>query len=539
MSDGFKNITDYLYKTAFNNPDKRAFLHPENISYGKLCNLVDTYASGFQQSEIKKGTHTVVLIKPGVDLFAVTFALFRIGAIPVMIDPGMGTKAMVSALDKTKPEAFIGIPKALILKYLFPKAFGTVKIWISTGSNWVWKGKKLKTFRRKKPKKYDVANIERSDTVAIFFTSGSTGPAKGVVYKNYMLEAQLQLLRSHFKYNPKEIDLCTFPLIGLFSVCLGLSVVLADMDMTHPAKMNPDKVAKNINRFDCTYMFCSPMVLKKLADFCVKKNIKLQSLKKVMVAGAPVLPALLQKGDTIISDFAEIHTPYGATEALPVTDINHLELLKLYGKNKSFTEGICVGYCLEGINIKIIKISDSEIESWNDVKLCEVGEIGEIVVSGENVTQSYFENEEANRLSKIRDSSDRFFWHRTGDLGMLDDEERIWFYGRKSHRVETNGEILFTITTEAVFNQHPDVVRSALVGVNLNGENEAVVCIQLKSGIKKNKKMVYEFKKMALKYEHTKNISVFLFHHQFPVDPRHNAKIFREKLAKWAQKKIK
>ena len=538
MNSEQKNITDYLYKFSQTNPEKLVFLHPKKFTYSKFCNLIDLYAAGFQKSGIQKGTKTVILIKPRIDLFAVTFALLRIGAIIIMIDPGMGNKAMAKALSKINAEAFIGIPKALLLKYIFRKEFKSVKLWISTGINLVRKGIRLSSIRKNENNRYTVAKLNDNDTVAVFFTSGSTGPPKGVVYKNYMFEAQLEYLKEHFKYNPNEIDLCTFPLIGLFSICLGLSVVLADMDMTRPATLKPAKIIKNINKFQCSYMFCSPMVLKKLTDYSHRKDIKLSSLKKIMTAGAPVSPELLQKFKNIISEDTKIHTPYGATEALPVTDINHKELLKLYEDSSSYLKGICIGYPLKNINLKIINITDTEIKKWADVVECINGEVGEIVIRGKNVSQNYFNNKRADKLSKIKDSTRHLLWHRTGDLGKLDDKKRVWFFGRKSQRVETNDKTLYTIPVEAVFNRHPAIERSALVGAKNNGNTEPVVCIQHKHRINKNKQLINELKMMAKENNLTNSISTFIFHKKFPVDPRHNAKIYREKLTIWAQKKI-
>ncbi|MEN8116106.1 MAG: fatty acid CoA ligase family protein [Bacteroidota bacterium] len=529
-----KNITDYLFDFTRINPDKPAFLHPKKITYQNFCRLVDLYASGVQKSGIKKGTKTIVLIKPGIDLFATTFALLRIGAIPVMIDPGMGTKAMARSLAKAEPEAFVGIPKSLLLKYAFPNKFKSVKTWISTGMNWIRGGKRLSAFRKLNHKSYTVADIGKNDDVAVFFTSGSTGPAKGVVYKNYMFEAQLNYLKNHFKYQPQEVDLCTFPLIGLFSVSLGLSVVLADMDMTRPATLKPQKLFDNINTFRCTFMFCSPMVLKKLAVYGQGKNRKLLSLKKVMTAGAPVTPELLQNFVKLLAETAEIHTPYGATEALPVTDIDNKELLEIYSKTEDYSNGICVGYSLENIDLRIIKITDTEIENIENANECSDGEVGEIIIRGENVTQNYFNNNQANRLSKIKDSINSFLWHRTGDLGRLDKKGRVWFYGRKSQRVITGGTTLFTIPVEAVFNRHRAVERSALVGVTKTGTTIPIVCIQLKHRFKKNRQMIAELQRMAEESGFFQNDVTLLFHKKFPVDPRHNAKIYREKLAEWA-----
>lgn len=538
-TSGTKNITDYLYGFAQTSPDKLLLLHPEEISYKTFCKLVDSYACGFLNTGISKGTKTIVLITPGIDLFATIFALFRIGAVPVLIDPGMGNKAMAKALCNINAKAFVGIPKALLFKYIFPKEFHSVRIWISTGLCFIKKGKKLAAFRKRFSREYKVSNNDPNDPVAVFFTSGSTGAAKAVLYKNYMFEAQLNLLRNHFKYQAQEIDLCTFPLLGLFSICLGLSLVLADMDMTHPARLKPEKLVQNIYWFGCTYMFCSPMVLKKLAEFSRRKKLKLPSLKRIMTAGAPVSPQLLHDFAKLLANDAEIHTPYGATEALPVTDISHKELLYLYENSECYSKGICVGYPLINIELRSIKITDAVLEKWEDVEVCKNDEVGEIIVKGQNVSQNYVNNKLANEYSKIKDSESAFLWHRMGDVGRIDAQGRVWFYGRKSQRLETERGTLFTIPTEAVFNQHEDVERSALVGVVEKDRTNPVVCIQLKKGRKKTNRLEDELLDLAKENDLKESISDFFFFKNFPVDPRHNAKIYREKLTQWILKKVK
>ncbi len=533
-----KNITNYLFEFAMANPEKPAFLHPQKITYSQFCNLIDNYATGFRETGISGGTKTIVLVKPGIDLFAVTFALLRIGAVPVMIDPGKGNRAMAKALAKTGAEAFVGIPRALLLKYLFPKSFRSVKIWVSAKFRWFWQGYKLQDFNKIDNQKCEANLIPPNDLVAVFFTSGSTGPAKGVLYQNYMLDAQIKYLKNHFKYNSEDIDLCTFPLIGLLLLCLGLSVVLADMDMTRPATLKPQKLINNINQFSCSHMFCSPMVLNRLATFGIENSIKLQSLKKVMTAGAPVSPNLLRNFKRLLSENSEIHTPFGATEALPVTDICDKELMQLYGNQNYYSEGVCVGYPLEGIDLQIISITDNPILDITD---CQTTKIGEIIIRGPNVTQEYLADEKANRNSKITDYNSDWLWHRTGDLGHLDEKGRVWFYGRKTHRVVTEEITLFTIPCEAVFNQHSKVFRSALVGVNLENSKYGipVICIELKKDFRKSDIIRKELLNLAMKNQMTKSIQFILFHKKFPVDARHNAKIFREKLAVWAQKQIK
>ncbi len=533
-----RNITDHLYNFARSNPEKAALLHPVKITFSGLCSIIDKYAVGFLDKGIQKGTKTIVLITPGTDLFAVSFALLRIGAIPVMIDPGMGVRAMVKALSTVRASAFIGIPSTQFLRFLFPRSFQSVSIFLSSGRVGPWSRNSLNCLRKGTITEYQVANSLADEEAAIFFTSGSTGMAKAVVYENSMLEAQIHYLKAHFGYRPEDIDLCTFPLIGLLVITLGLTLVLADMNMTYPSTMDPRKVAENIVRYNCSTMFCSPMVLKKLAEYGEANEIVFHSLRKVFTAGAPVSPVLLKNFRTLLTSAADIHTPFGSTEALSVTDINDRDLSKLYGGSYTFFDGICVGSPLKDIKLLIIRITDDPVESIGQAGVLQSGEVGEIVVKGPNVTQSYFGNDTANTFAKIRDSDSKLMWHRTGDLGRLDKEGRVWFYGRKLQRVVANDRTYFTIPCEAVFNQHPKVQRSALVGVKKKGSVLPVICVELKNGINHSTKLKEELLLLGQMHEVTNSFREILFFRIFPVDPRHQAKIHRERLAVLAQKQL-
>jgi acyl-CoA synthetase (AMP-forming)/AMP-acid ligase II len=157
------------------------------------------------------------------------------------------------------------------------------------------------------------------------------------------------------------------------------------------------------------------------------------------------------------------------------------------------------------------------------------------------VTRSYFNRPEATALAKIPDPAAGSFYHRMGDLGYLDRQGRIWFCGRKSHRVVTGRESLYTIPCEAVFNTHPAVFRSALVGVRRTTETEPVLCVELEPASRSMApdQLRTELQALAVKHAHTRDIKTFLIHPAFPVDIRHNAKIFREKLAVWATKQTR
>lgn len=530
-------------------PYKRAVVYPvgqdeyKRVAYSHLTFLQldhesDCYAHGLEKAGIRRGTRTVLMVKPGPEFFSLTFAIFKVGAIPVVVDPGMGIGRMLLCLKESKPDAFIGIPVAHALRILFPKYFRTVKTSITIGRPWFWGGLALRHIRQMPWQSYDAVKTTSDETAAILFTTGSTGHAKGVVYTHGMFDAQIRHIKSHFNIAEDEIDLPTFPLFALFDPALGMTAVIPDMDPTKPALVNPEKIIEAIINQGVTNMFASPALLNRVGRYGKSKGIKLPSLKRVVSAGAPVSPSNIERFASMLCGDAEIHTPYGATEAVPVISISSDEILSETGKLSEQGYGICVGRPLDEIQVCIIKITDSPIEKWSEELVVPDGEIGEITVSGDLVAKQYFENTWADALSKIKDEDK--LWHRMGDLGWMDKKGRIWFCGRKNHRVITEKGTLFTIPCEAIYNNHPRVFRSALVGIGSPPKQRPVICIELEprdSGGKKKQLMVELFA-LAKKSALTKNIDTILFKRTFPVDIRHNSKIFREKLALWAGKKL-
>ncbi len=543
------NISSYLKRMAGVQPYKRAVVYPvgideyKRVAYSHLTFLQldhesDCYAHGLEKAGIRRGTRTVLMVKPGPDFFSLTFAIFKVGAVPVVVDPGMGISRMLLCLKESRPDAFIGIPAAHALRILFPKYFKNVKTNITVGRRWFWGGLALRQIQQIPWQSYDAVKTTSDETAAILFTTGSTGPAKGVVYTHGMFDAQIRHIKSHFNISEDEIDLPTFPLFALFDPALGMTAVIPDMDPTKPALVNPEKIIEAIINQGVTNMFASPALLNRVGRYGKSKGIKLPSLKRVISAGAPVSPSNIERFASMLCGDAEIHTPYGATEAVPVISISSSEILSETGKLSEQGFGICVGRVLEGIEIRIIKITDSPIEKWSDSLMVSHNEIGEITVSGDLVTRQYFENTRADDFSKIKDGD--MVWHRMGDLGWMDKKGRIWFCGRKNHRVITEKGTLFTIPCEAIYNNHPKVFRSALVGIGSPPKQKPVICIELEAGDKRKnkKKLKKELFELAIKNVLTENIETILFHRAFPVDIRHNSKIFREKLAVWAENQV-
>lgn len=544
------NIASHLKRMAEITPYKRAVVYPAGrdnsgrVTYSHLTFLQldresDCLAHGMHNAGITRGTRTILMVKPGLEFFVIIFSLFKTGAVPVVVDPGMGIRRMVTCFKEGRPEAFIGIPTAHVLRTLYPKFFKTLKTWVTVGRRWFWRGFTLRRLRRVPWTPYSMAQTRKGDTAAILFTTGSTGPAKGAVYTHGNFDAQLGHIKSHLKISRDEIDLSTFPLFALFWPALGITSVIPDMDPTKPACVNPKSIIQAISNQGVTSMFASPALLNRVGEYGKKNRIKLPSLKRVISAGAPVSPSIIEQFSSMLCGDAEIHTPYGATEAVPIISITSNQILSETRKFSDQGYGICIGRPINDLKVCIIKVSDDPIDKWSEDLMAPDGEIGEISVKGDLVTRNYFERPDSDALAKIKDRDS--FWHRMGDVGWKDSKGRIWFCGRKSHRVVTENRTLFTIPCEAIFNNHPRVYRSALVGIRPRSRQKPVICIELKRDkIKNNKKTIKnELLALAQQHELTQDIESVLFHPSFPVDIRHNSKIFREKLAIWAEKKIK
>jgi olefin beta-lactone synthetase len=539
------NIATLLDQVAQNNPQTPAIIVPwkkRTISFQELHEDSGRLASGLIRMGIAKGDRVLLLVPFSIEFITLTLALLKAGAVAVLIDPGLGRKNMLQCIKQVQAKGMIAIPKAHAARKLFPQPFQGIEVSVTVGRRWFWGGKTLDQIRKLGEEDTPPAEISENDPAAILFTSGSTGPSKGVLYTHGMFLHQIEILRSCFGIRPGEIDLPTFPLFGLFDPLMGMTCVLPNMDFTQPASVNPESLIKLIKEYAITNSFGSPALWNTMSLHCIERKVRLPSLKRILMAGAPIPGTLIQRFDQILVDNAEIHTPYGATEALPVTSIERKTILGETWEKTQQGLGLCIGHPVPGMQLRIIKITDDPIPFWTPELEQPVYEVGEIAVQGLWVTRKYFNPlNNANELAKIYDGDN--FWHRMGDLGWLDEQGRVWFCGRKSQRVITKSKTLYTIPSEAIFNQHPKVRRSALVGVGELGQQEAILVIEPEDGkltpdSKGGKKLIQELLERGKQYPHTEKIKFFLFHPNFPVDIRHNAKIFREQLATWAEEEI-
>jgi acyl-CoA synthetase (AMP-forming)/AMP-acid ligase II len=544
------NVAQSLDEMAARAPFRRAIVFPSGrdaqgraqfiqFSFEQLNQLCNRYAHGLANYGIRCGDRTLMLVRPGVELIAVTFALFKIGAVPVIIDPGMGRKAFLQCVSESEPTAFIGISLAHALRVLSPKAFRTVRRKVTVGRRWFWRGAKLDELKADKSEPFPPALTSTEDEGAIVFTSGSTGIPKGVIYLHGMFRAQIEFFRNDIGIAEGEVDLPGLPIFALFNPALGVTTIIPDMDPRKPAEVNPALIVETIQTHGVTNSFGSPTIWKRVVRYCLENEIELPSLRRIFMAGAPTPPQLIEDFMNILDD-GDIYTPFGSTEALPTTNISGREIL---AETAHLTEqgwGVCVGRPLAGLDVRVITLTDEPIPEWNEALVVPDGELGEIAVKGPVVTRSYLNRPVQTAEAKIRD--DDGIWHRMGDLGYFDKRGRLWMCGRKLHRVETEADLLLPVPCEAIFNAHPEVSRTALVGVGPFGQQRPVLVVEPSSGKMPSKKdrqrLIGELLALGREHEHTQQIQDILFHKSFPVDVRHNVKIQREKLSVWAGKQL-
>ncbi len=513
-----------------------------SLTYRELDDDSDRVARGLATLGVTRGTRVALLVTPGPDFFSLVFALFKAGAVPVIVDPGMGIKAVGGCLSEAAPTAFIGVAKAHIGRLLFGWAKKSATVRIACGTRFRFGGKTLDDVRDLGASGDPVlAETAADDMAAILFTSGSTGAPKGAVYSHGNFAAQVTMLRDAYGIEPGEVDLPTFPLFALFDPALGMTTIVPDMDFTRPGRTAPRAILDPVRDYGVTNLFANPALLRRIVDGA-PEGTRLPSLRRVLSAGAPVPAEALRRMHAMLPEGVEVHTPYGATEALPVCTIGSREILAETAARTAGGAGFCVGRPVAPMDVRVIATQDAAIEKWSDDLVVADGTIGEIVVKGPPVTRSYWQRDAATRDAKI--AAGDAVWHRMGDLGYFDAEGRLWFCGRKSHRVvlsatrEAGDETLYSVQVEAIFDAHSAVRRSALVGVPGTDGMRAVLCVEVVKSDVLTEALDAELRALATAHDHTRRVTTYLPHPGFPVDARHNAKIRREVLAKWAARKL-
>ena len=509
-------------------------------TFDSLNSRSESIAKGLIDWGIQPGMRVAMLVPFGAPFIEIVFSLLKAGVVAILIDPAMGRKHLIKCLEESRPDGFIGIPKAQAIRTVLRRRFPNAKWNVTVGRRWFWGGRTLEQIAASGiPLQSSILpTIQRIDPAAIIFTTGSTGPPKGVLYTHGTFHAQIDRIRERYDMHRGSRDLACFPLFGLFDAVMGVTTIIPDMDPTRPADVNPLRLIEAANQWEVDQAFGSPALWNTVTRWCEKNRPgerPFPTLQRVLSAGAPVPAATLEKLRGLVDPEANIVTPYGATEALPIASIESREVIAETGPAAAKGKGVCVGTRFESVQWRVIEIDDGPIEEISQTKELTRGKIGELMVSGPMVTTQYVVRGDQNAMHKVRDG-DRI-WHRMGDVGYLDDRDRFWFCGRKAHRVTNGSRTWFTVPCEAIFNHHPAVYRSALVPRGPRGEQVPVMVIEPHAEHRplsetSRKRLTEELTDLASRNPLTRRIEeIILRDEPLPVDIRHNSKIFREQLA--------
>ncbi|MCF8058545.1 MAG: AMP-binding protein [Bacteriovoracaceae bacterium] len=516
--------------------DKKKWFIYEELTFSELDERSNLFAHQLQDLGLKRGQKVLMFIRPGLDFSAMTFAVFRAGLIPVFIDPGMGRKNLLEAVAHIRPDGLIAEPEVHLMRLIFPKAFRSVKFFITTrGPTWGEMASLSKWRQLATPSDSLMEEMAPEDTAAVLFTSGGTGIPKGVRYTHKIFNAQVDRLKTMFNLDESEVDLPGFPLFSLFTITMGMKSAIPAMNPSRPSECNPEWLVKNIMDHKATFVAGSPAIWKRVADFCELNSITLPSVKYLVMFGAPVSLELHEKFQSILIN-GDTYTPYGATECLPVSNINGKSVLEEFAVDMNLGKGTCVGKPAPGTIIKIAPITEDPLVE-GEFEWLKVGALGEICVLSDTVTPEYVGMPEKTLEAKIPIIDGRL-WHRMGDLGYLDTEGRLWFCGRKSHRVTINNVVYPSVPQENPFLKLPLVQKCAFIGPLTNGETIASLIIEPKRKLSSHEKNDLEIKLRDLAKRSLPGTPIrrVLFHSKFPVDVRHNIKIDRLKLKEMVEK---
>jgi olefin beta-lactone synthetase len=495
----------------------------ESVTFAELHRRVMVAVAALGRSGVRPGDRLGVLVPPSIDLVTTVYASWRLGAVPVIADRGLGLRGLGAALRGAQVNAVVGIGPALRVASLARWAPNATLIAVDD-------------LRNGNPARgVDIPEPHRDAPAAVLFTSGATGPAKGVRYTHRQLEAQRDALMATYAITSDDRLVAAFAPFSLYGPAMGITSALPDVDVTAPATLTATALEQACAAVEATLVFASPAALTNVVDTAPSTSLPaLAKVRTVMSAGAPIPVALLEHMARLTPK-ATLHTPYGMTEVLPVADID-LVALQAVGDGR----GVCVGAPVVGCRVMIAEPGTGEVIA------CPPGATGEVLVHSDWCSEGYDQLADTQRRARPQTE---VLWHRSGDLGHVDEAGRVWIEGRVVHGIAATGARLLTpVPLEWSAQRVPGVRRAAAVGVGPHGVQQVVIVVEVASPTRRRRRPLRlrlaapdmaEAVRDAVARDHPDvAVAAVLVVNALPVDIRHNAKIDRTAVARAAERYV-
>ncbi|MFC8038073.1 alpha/beta fold hydrolase [Paenarthrobacter sp. NPDC057355] len=516
-----------------------------SLSWHQLHRNILELQEGLRRSGVGSGTRVSLMVPPGVDLTVTLYACLRLGAVVVVADAGLGARGLSRAVKGATPDVVIGIEKALAAASLlgWPGRRFSVRDLPAGRRRMLRVETSLDALARQGATSADRSQPDAADAdapAAVLFTSGSTGPAKGVLYTHRQLTAMRDTVGGTFNIGAGSRLVAGFAPFALLGPALGAVSVTPDMDVTAPGTLTAEALADAAAAIDATVVFAAPAALRNVVAtgdaLTGRAHEALGKVGLLLSAGAPVPEPLLVRVQKLLPH-ASLRTPYGMTEALPVTDIS-LEQIQAAaadaatGNCLGAGNGVCVGTAVQGASLAVIPL-DADGKASGSSPVTEAAVTGEILVSAPHVKEAY------DRLwITQQDSVNPPGWHRTGDVGHFDAEGRLWVEGRLVHVITAPDAVVTPVGAEQAIEQLKSVRLAAVVGVGPGGTQAVAAVVETVPPARKAgpaaPQLAASIRRAALGAG--VQVSAVLEVPAQPTDIRHNAKIDRTRLARWANR---
>ncbi|HEX2188340.1 MAG TPA: AMP-binding protein [Longimicrobiaceae bacterium] len=476
--EGNPNVAAQLAERVALHPERTAIVEysggraaPRRITFGGLAERVAGLGAGMREAGVGAGDRVLLFVPMSIDLYVALLATLHAGATAVFLDAWAGRERLDAAIAAARPKAFVGSPRAHLLRLASPAVRAIPLKWVA-GRRW------LRLERYERPPSGPPAAVAPDHPALVTFTTGSTGRPKGAARSHAFLWAQHRALAAHLRLAEEDVDMPTLPVFVLNNLASGTTSVVPDFDPRRPAEIDPAKIFRQMSRERVTTTSGSPAFYERLAGWCAQRGLRVPA-RALFTGGAPVYPPLARLlADTVAG---EAHVVYGSTEAEPVAGI---EARAMLAAMRDGGEGICVGPPVPEVDLRIVRPHDGPIElgpgGWAEWDAAG-GETGEVVVTGDHVLAGYLDALAADRENKVRDGAR--VWHRTGDAARVDTEGRLWLMGRVSQRVERAGETWWSTPAEVRALDTPGVRHAAYLGIpDLELGQRAVLCVETEGG---------------------------------------------------------